>query len=88
MVEVKVKQLIWDDWNVNHIKKHKVRLEEVEKAVSSKNKTLKSYKNRLLVLGRAGKRLLTVVLAPEKGKKHYVITARDMSKKERRYYRE
>lgn len=86
MVKVRVNQLIWDDWNINHIKKHSVKPNEVEKTLKSKIKTLKSYKERLLVLGRCGKRLLTIVLAKEKNNKYYVVTARDMSKKERRYY--
>jgi len=86
MVKVRVSQLIWDDWNINHIKKHNVKSSEVEKTLSFKTKTLKSYKGRFLVLGRCGERLLTIVIAQEKNNKYYVVTARDMSKKERRYY--
>lgn len=67
MVEVIIEHLIWDDWNVNHIKKHKVKVQEVQEAVKSKTKTLKSYQKRMLVLGQTEKkRLLTIVLAKEK----------------------
>lgn len=87
MAEAVVKNLIWDDWNVKHIKKHKVKSEEVVQAVKSKTKTLKSYRQRMLILGRTEKkRLLTVVLAKEKRNAYYVVTARDMSRKERKYY--
>ena len=87
MVEVIVEYLIWDDWNINHIKKHQVKVEEVRETVKSKTKTLKSYQKRILILGRTEKkRLLTVVLAKEKKNNYYVVTARDMSRKERRYY--
>lgn len=85
---VRVKDLVWDKWNVNHIAKHKVIPEQVETALKDKKKkVLKTYKGRLLVLGRAKERLLTVVLAPEQKQQYYVVTARDMSKKERRLYR-
>jgi uncharacterized DUF497 family protein len=88
MVKIQVKQLIWDDWNTNHIQKHQVTIEEVELAIGTQTKTLRTYQKRFLILGRSGKKLLTVVLAQEKNKKYYVVTARDMSQKERRYYRE
>lgn len=82
---IKIGQLIWDDWNVEHIKKHKVAMDEVEEVCKTAKKALKAYKGRLLVLGKTKKkRLLTVVLAPEDKGKYYVVTARDMSRKERR----
>lgn len=87
MVKISVNQIIWDDWNINHIKKHKLEPKEIKQALKSKTKSLKSYNNRLLILGRTkAKRLLIIVLAPEKDKQYYLITTRDMSKKERRYY--
>lgn len=84
---VRIKSLVWDNWNVEHIGKHKVSLSEVEIALKDKQKkALKTYKGRLLVLGRAKKRLLSIVLALEEKQNYYVVTARDMSKKERRFY--
>lgn len=81
----RIKQLIWDDWNIEHIKKHKVSIEEVEEACHSGKKPLKTYKGRLVILGKTKKgRLLTVVLAPIEEGKYYIVTARDISKKERR----
>ena len=89
MVTVEVRQLVWDNWNINHIKKHKVKPEEVEQAIESKTKTLESYQKRLLVLEQTNKkRLLTFVLELVENKKYYLVTARDMSRKERRYYNE
>ena len=89
MIKIDLEQLIWDNWNINHIKKHKVKPEEVEQVIESKTKTLESYQKRLLVLGQTNKkRLLTLVLEPIENKKYYLVTARDMSRKERRYYNE
>jgi uncharacterized DUF497 family protein len=89
MKKLRVEELVWDDWNVRHIKKHRVVCREVERVIESKTLTLKAKKGRFLVLGLTKeKRMLTVVLAKEAEKRYYVVTARDMSKKERRYYRD
>jgi len=88
MNSVKVVALIWDDFNIAHIARHDVEVREVETALKgSKTKAMKAKNGRVLALGRAGKRLLTIVLAKEIDSKFYVVTARDMSKSERRYYR-
>ncbi len=82
---IRVKQLIWDDWNVEHISKHKVSVDEIEEACKLSTRALKTYKERLMILGKTKKgRLLTVVLAPKSKARYYVVTARDTSKRERR----
>jgi len=82
---VKIKQLIWDNWNVRYIRKHKVNVNEVEEACRSQFKTFKTYEERLIIFGKTKKgRLLTIVLSPEGIRKYYVVTARNMSRKERR----
>jgi uncharacterized DUF497 family protein len=82
---VRIKQLVWDDWNVEHIRKHRVNINEVEEVCKAVKKTLKTYRERLIVLGKTTQgRLLTVVLAPESKGRYYVVSARDMSRKERR----
>ena len=82
-----VESLVWDDWNRNHIKKHKVTIREIEEACRGKIKSFKSYKRRLIVLGKTKKeRFLTILLAPKKERFYYVVTARDMSRKERRLF--
>jgi len=62
---------------------------EVETATSDTNAVfLRGYKSRVLVLGKSVGRLLTVVLQPQRAKgEYYVVTARDMAKKEREHYR-
>jgi hypothetical protein len=88
-VEITITQLIWDDWNIEHIARHDVTPEEVERSLSDPDALfLKAKEGRVMVLGRTEKRLLTVVLnAQETNDVYYVITARDMSKKERTFYR-
>lgn len=87
MRTIKIGGLIWDLWNVKHVARRNVAPAEVEAALrDGKRKILETYGERLVILGGSGKRLLAVVLAPKGGQKYYVVTARDMSKKERRFY--
>jgi len=83
------KKLVWDHWNKDHIKKHSVSIREVEEVYNNHIIQVESYKNRLLILGKTKQdRLLTVVCSHELQDDLYVVSARDMSKKERRIYYE
>ncbi len=88
-IEITITQLMWDDWNIDHIAWHNVVLEEVELSLSDPQAIfLQAKQGRLMILGLAKKRLITTVLnAQETIGLYYVITARDMSKKERAFYR-
>ena len=84
---IKIRELIWDKWNINHIKKHNVTKGEIEELCSGKHKRQLTYRKRYLILGRIKSgRALTIILAREKPGKYYMVTARDMSKKERRKF--
>lgn len=81
--------LLWGEWNKEHIKKHQVTPKEVEEAYKSQIKSIIGYGNRLLILGKTKKeRLLTIVISFEKQKRPYVVSARDMSRKERKLLNE
>lgn len=87
MKTVKGINLVWDEWNREHIKKHKISEVEVNQAFKAKEVVLESYKSRLITVGRTKKgRLLTIVLSFEKQKNAYMVSARDSSKKERKIY--
>ena len=84
--KLKAKDLIWEKGNREHIKKHNLNPRQVEQVLSDKNKIEdKGHSGRLSIIGRCGKRLLAVFIVPE-GKKFYVVTARDASRKERQSY--
>lgn len=86
--DIEIKDLKWDSRNMAHIKKHDLSPRQVEQVfIQGVYFAAEGKKGKLLVHGRCGRRLLTVVLAPEHGS-YYVITARDMSRKERRRYYE
>lgn len=79
--------LVWDKWNLEHIKKHNVSKYEVEIAFKSRDILIESYKGRRLVFSKTKKgRMLTIALSFEKQKDGYVVSARDSSKKEREIY--
>lgn len=88
-VNVVVEQLIWDDWNIAQIARHNVSPQLVENSLSDAHVVfLRAKHGRVMVLGRAGSRLITTVLNEQETKGiFYVVTARDMAKKERTFYR-
>jgi uncharacterized DUF497 family protein len=76
--------LTWDEWSIEHIKKHNVTITEVRQAVKLRKIVDLSYKNRLEIIGKTKKgRLLDIILSYELQKEAYIVTARDCSKKER-----
>ncbi len=84
----KIEKIIWDAWNTSHIAKHGVSMQEVEKALSDLYVVyLPTYNGRILALGRSEMRLLAIILVEESEREFYIITAQDMSKKERKVYR-
>lgn len=89
MEQILITELLWDSFNVEHIEKHNVKITEIEEALQDEDRVFReTYKERILALGRSSKRLIATVLSLDKATGlHYVITARDMDKKERQIYR-
>ncbi|MCQ1576676.1 BrnT family toxin [Streptomyces parvus] len=85
---MRVDELIWDDWNEEHIAKHGVSPGEVEEACQTK--PVKAYRTRndtYALLGTTDSgRHLCVFLAPRGKGVFYVVTARDMHPRERRSF--
>lgn len=88
-LEAIITQLLWDEWNIDHIARHNVVPAEVRTALSDPDAVfIKAKQVRVMILGRADTRLLATVLNEQEASGvYYVITARDMSKKERTFYR-
>jgi len=78
----------WDDGNIDHIARHGVEVDEVEQALSAKPLIRKGRFERYLAFAKtaAGRYLFVVVKNLGKGWAR-VISARDMTRAERRYYR-
>lgn len=84
MTRIVLEQLIWDDWNTEHIKKHNVSAREVEEAINNVLAHRMGYDKKIILIGRSGKRLLAMIVAKEKGNKFYPVTVRDADRKERK----
>jgi uncharacterized DUF497 family protein len=81
-----VRRLIWDTWNVAHIARHNVSPDEVEAVCHGKHAIRATYAGRIILIGLAARRLLTVVLAPRGRDVYYPVTARPASRRERAIY--
>lgn len=84
MTRIIVKQLIWDDVNKEHIKKHDVSKEQVEEVGKNQLAHKKGHSGRYIIIGRSGARILSVVIRRIKTGIYYPVTARDADKDERR----
>lgn len=84
MTRIVVKKLIWDEWNVEHIKKHKVTVSEVEKVAKNIIVHKRAKKGRYLITGRVDLRIISVAITRRGLGIYYPVTARDAAKKERK----
>ena len=86
MVKVKIKKsdLVWDEWNLEHIAKHNVTRVEVEEIFAKTVRAKKSYKERLMVFGKTKKKRLLAVVLEKEELGYYVLSSRNASRKERR----
>lgn len=85
MTIIKVEQLVWDDFNSEHIKRHGVSKEEIEETLTHLLGHKRGKKGKLILIGRAKKRLISVIIGQEKGNTYYIVTARDAARKEREH---
>ena len=83
MTRIKVKLIIFDDYNLGHIAKHKVTKKEVTEAGKNLLYHRRTYKDRYLVIGLSKKRLITLIVKKIDKTKYYLVTARDSSRVER-----
>ncbi len=83
---MKISKFDWDDRNIEHISRHNITPDEAEEAFLYAL-FRKGREGRLLVYGVTDPgRFILVVAALKPGGIVRVITARDMTQSERRYY--
>ena len=81
------KEYDWDDINIEHIAQHGVIPQEVEEACFNQPLVMRLGRNRHLVYGRSDSGRYLFIVAIDKGKGLVrIISARNMSKSERRLY--
>ncbi len=84
MTRIVVRYLVFDKYNLEHIKKHKVTRDEIEKIGKNFIYHRKTHTGRYLAVGRVNLRIITIVIKRISIGKYYPVTARDASKKERK----
>ena len=83
-----IRDFIWDDENMAHIGRHQVSTDEVEEALTGDPVILRGPDGRYLAYGRmAAGRLFFAVYVQRPAGKARVLTAREMTDKEKRFYR-
>ena len=82
-----IRELLFDDWNEDHIAQHPMAPDEVEQVCLDDPFVSRTREGRLRVIGQtdAG-RYLTVILALRGRGMYYPITARDATVAERQLY--
>lgn len=86
MTRIVVRYLVFDKYNLEHIKKHKVTRDEIEKVGKNFIYHRKTHTGRYLAIGRVGSRIITIVLKRISIGKYYLLTARDARKEKERIY--
>lgn len=84
---LRIPELLFDEWNEEHILRHNVIPEEVDEVCRNRPLVSKTRQERLRVIGQTedGRYLVVILAAKGKGV-YYPITARDATQTERRLY--
>lgn len=87
--EILPNQIIWDKFNREHIQKHNLVPRQVEQVfIEQRYLIVPTYAGRINVIGKCGRRMLSVILNQQENDKFYLVTARDASADERARYRD
>ena len=86
----KIRKLVWDAWNIEHIQRHGITPLDVEWVLSNPNPIPLFQKSRMGTIAVWGKdeseRYLLVILARRERGAYYPVTARLMTAREKRHY--
>ena len=75
----------WDEQNIEYIADHGVEPYEAEQVIASPRLVRKGSQGKYIAFGQTyGGRYLTVVFAPKDNRRIRVVTARDMTPREKR----
>ena len=84
-----IRELLWDDWNEEHISRHRVSPGEVEEVCFADPWVLRGRQGTRTVFGQTiGGRYLLVLLGNRGNGLFYPVTARDLTDTERKRYQQ
>lgn len=87
---MRIKNISWDEETVAHIARHSVDPEEVEEALFNEEEPpliLRGREGRYLSYGKTGGGRFLLIVLTVLYRKTRIITARDMTEKEKQHYR-
>jgi uncharacterized DUF497 family protein len=87
---MKIQNISWDQETVDHIAIHPVLPEEVEEVLFNDYDVpiiLRGKDNKYLTYGETGSGRMLFVVWVSRHRKTRIVTARDMTKKEKQFYR-
>lgn len=83
-----IRNLIWNEWNVEHTAKHGISQEEIEEACFTKHFDIKNGKSKIAVWGQSSVgRYVIIILGIRECGDFYPISARDMEEREKKFYK-
>lgn len=85
---MKISWLVWDDRNKEHIARHGVDQDEIEELIENRYVTRRTRSECYMLYGRSfAGRYLSVVVSPRTEGSVYVVTAREMTWTEKKWFR-
>ena len=87
---MKIQNISWDQETVNHIANHEVSPEEVEQVLFNDYDTpviMRGRENKYLAYGETDSGRFLFVVWVSKYRKTRIVSARDMTRKEKQFYR-
>ncbi len=87
---MKIQKITWDQETVDHIANHDVSPEEVEQVLFNDEDLpviMRGKGNKYLAYGKTDNGRFLLVVWASRHNKTRIITARDMNKKEKQFYR-
>ena len=83
---MKIKGVLWDNWNIEHMARHGVSQSEAEELVNHPQLKRRTRNGCYAIYGQTDfGRYLVVIVAPRAEGMVYVVTARDMVEREKRW---
>lgn len=85
---LRIAELVWDEWNEDHIANHGVSRHEVEELVWNQPFATRARGGTYRLIGQSDSgRFLTIFISGRGRGRFYVVTARDAESREQRAYR-
>ncbi len=84
---MRIEDFDWDEINRRHLARHRVTPDEVEEVFVNPLYLRRSHSGRYIAYGKTAEGRFLLVVFELRGKIIRVVTARDMTSKEKRLYR-